>query len=386
MTPSETTEDYRLLHAAAFMALFVVGLYGASFGPVLPFLAADMGISLDTAGLILTALFIGSIAASASVAIVLHGHDTRILCIVGLSAIALGLALLAFAPTWPVVLAAGVVIGLGDGLVVASTHVLMPLTSRDIPSAINKLNLYFAFGAIAGPIWAGGVLSMTDDRAIVYAGFAIVAVLVLGVMIAADAAVHHPIAAPDERFRLPGNPTAWIMGAALFLYVGAEFGLGTWVSSYTRETAHAGVFAGALLTSGYWAAFALGRLFGVVYFARGRDASLLLVVMVGLAGIWSLVVAFSSGNIELSALGVVGAGFCFGPIWPSTVAIASEGADASATATTVTIGNAGGGVLPWLQGKVLVGAGPGQGVAVTAVLCAMIFAIVSAFRFRRSAS
>ena len=383
VTTEAEREDYRLLHAAAFMALFCVGLYGASFGPVLPFIAADMGVSLDTAGLILTALFIGSITASASVAIVLHGRDTRILCIAGLSCIALGLTLLAFAPSWPIVLVAGVVIGLGDGLVVASTHILMPLTSADVPSAINKLNLYFAFGAIAGPIWAGAILALTDDRAIVYAGFAIVTVIVLGVMIAADAAVHHPIAAPDERFRLPGNPTAWIMGVVLFLYVGAEFGLGTWVSSYTRETAHAGVFAGALLTSGYWAALALGRVFGAVYFARGRDASRLLAVMAAGAGISTLVLTFSSGNIGLSALGAFGAGFCFGPIWPSTVAIASEGSPASATATTVTIGNAGGGAIPWLQGKVLVGAGPGQGVAVTAVLCALMFGIVSVFRLKR---
>jgi hypothetical protein len=55
----------------------------------------------------------------------------------------------------------------------------------------------------------------------------------------------------------------------------------------------------------------------------------------------------------------------------------------SARATTVTLGNAGGIAIPWLQGRVLVGAGATQGVGVTAVLCAVMFAIVAVFRARR---
>lgn len=383
MTSTARVDDYRLLHIAAFMALSCLGLYGASFGPVLPFIADDLGVSLDTAGLMLTALFIGSIAASASIALVLHGRDTRMLCLAGLSCSTAGILVLAFAPTWPVALAGGVILGIGDGLVIASTHILMPLTSRDVPSAMNKLNLYFALGAIAGPIWAGAILATTGERWIVYVGIATFMLATIAVMFAADVAVEHPVAAPDEVFRLPGNATAWIMGGVLFLYVGAEFGLGTWVSSYTRETAHAGVFTGALLTAGYWGALALGRVFGAFYFSQPRDPARLLITAIAGAGVASVVLTLASGNLVLSAIGAFGAGLCFGPIWPTTLAIASEGSSSNATATTVTMGNAGGMAIPWLQGKVLVGAGPAQGVAVTAALCALMFGVVASFRSRR---
>jgi MFS family permease len=161
-------QDYRLLHAAAYLALFCVGVYAAAFGPALPFIAEDLGVSLDTAGLILTALFLGSISASALVAIVLHGRDTRSLCIAGLVCATSGLLLIGFAPTWPVALIGCVVLGTGDGLMVAATHILMPLTSDAAPSAINRLNLYFAIGAIAGPIWAGAVLASTGEIWIVH--------------------------------------------------------------------------------------------------------------------------------------------------------------------------------------------------------------------------
>ncbi|MDP9238397.1 MAG: MFS transporter [Chloroflexota bacterium] len=374
--------EYRLLHIAAFMSLFVIGTYAGSFGPALPFFAADVGVSLDTAGLVLTALFLGSITASASIAIALHTRDARALTIVGLVAVIVGLLALGLAPNWPLLLAGGVTIGAGDGLMIAALHILIAATSRDVPSAINKLNVFFAFGAIAGPVWTGAVLATTGERSIVYAGLAAFAALVLAVLVAAPAPRAEQTVASDE-FRLPGHLTAWIMGAVLFLYVGAEFGLGAWVSSYTRETAHAGVFTSALLASGYWAALALGRLLTGAYFAGGRDASTLLLISAAGAGIASLVLSLSSGQVAVSALAVFFAGLFLGPLWPGTVAIASEGSMAKATAATITIGNAGGLAIPWLQGRVLVGAGPAQGVAVTAALCGLMFIIVLGFRTGR---
>jgi len=380
----EVRDEYRVLHVASLMSLFCVGLYASAFGPVLPFVAADLGISLDTAGLLLTALFIGSIMASASVAIALHGHDTRKLTMAGLLAAIAGVLMLGLAPNWGLALLSGGLLGVGDGLIIAALHILMGLTSKDVPSAMSRLNLFFALGAVTGPIWAGIVLATTGERWIVYTGIGAFAALTLAVLAGASGPSHEAIAAPDEEFRLPGNPTAWIMGGVLFLYVGAEFGLGSWVSSYTRETAHAGVMAGALLTAGYWGALALGRVLSSIYFARGGESTRMLAASAAGAGIAALVLAFSSGILAIAAVSAFAAGFFLGPVWPTTMAIASDGSMANATAATVTMGNAGGIAVPWLQGKVLVGAGPAQGVAVTAVLCGVMFAIVAGFRARRS--
>jgi fucose permease len=376
--------EYRLLHAASLAALLCVGLYAASFGPVLPFLADDMDVSLDTAGFILTALFAGSITASSLVALKLHERDSRLLAIWGLVFCASGLALLAFAPNWPLALAGGVLIGVGDGLVIATLHILVSATSRDVPGAINRLNLYFSIGAVAAPIWAGAILATTEERAYVYAGICAVVLVTLALMIAARGPAIERIARSAEPFRLPGNPTAWIMGAVLFMYVGAEFGLGSWVSTYADETADAGTFEGALLASGYWLALLCGRIFSGVYFAGRRDPGWLLAASVAGAGASSLLLALTSGNIAIAAVAAFGAGFCLGPVWPTTVAIAAQGSAASATAATVTMGNSGGLLLPWLQGRVLVDAGAGEGMLVTSALCAVMFVIALGFRLRRA--
>jgi fucose permease len=377
------TADYRLLHAAAFASIFCLGLSAAAIGPVLPFLADDVGVSLDTAGLLLTAFFVGSIATSALVALALHGHDTRLLCLFGLCFQALGTSMLAIAPSFEIVLVAGVVIGIGDGLVVAATHILMPATSDDVPAALNWLNIYFSIGAIVGPIWTGAILATTGDRLIVYGGIVATLLVAIAITIVADVAVHRPIAAPDEEFRFPGNPTAWIMGGVLFLYVGAEFGLGAWVSTFAQETVDVGVFGAAMIAAGYWAALAAGRIGTAWYFSGQREPARLLAAACLGATIAATVLALSSGNVAVATFSALGAGFFLGPIWPAVTAIAAESANSSAMATTVTMGNAGGVAIPWAQGKVLVGAGAAQGVAVTAVLCGIMFGIVTVFRAKR---
>ena len=220
---------YRLLHVAAYAALFVIGMYAASFGPVFPFLADDLDISVDTAGLLLTALFFGSILASAAIALALHGRGMRVLTALGLVAMVLGVAMIAVAPNLWMALAGGAVLGAGDGLVIAALHILMAITSKEPAAAISRLNLWFAVGAFAGPIWAGGILQTTEERAFVYGGIGVVAVLALALTLAAHAPSHDVVAPRDELSMLPGNPTAWFMGGVLFLYVGAEFGLGSWV-------------------------------------------------------------------------------------------------------------------------------------------------------------
>ncbi|MDE3094973.1 MAG: MFS transporter [Chloroflexota bacterium] len=376
-----------LLRGSAFLALACVGLYGATFGPAMPFLAHDLGVSLDTAGLLLTAFFFGSISASSVVAVALHTRSSRLLGAGGLALIVAGALSLGLAPSWPLALGAAAVLGAGDGLVVAGLHILISRSARDVPTAVNNLNLFFALGAILGPLWAGGLLATSGDRAIVYAGIAAVAAVALLGLLRAPEPLPTPAAAEvDEAFRLPTSPVTLVMGAVLFMYVGAEFGLGSWVSSYARASAHAGVFAAAVLTAGFWLALGIGRVIAGVYFARKHDATLLLAVSAAAAGLSSLALSLAAGDLVLSAVFAFGAGLCLGPVWPATVAIVSRAGLAHDTAAVVTLGNAGGLVIPWAQGRVLVGAGPAQGVAVTAALCGLMFVVVSGFRFLRRPS
>jgi fucose permease len=378
-----TERDLRYLHLATCLGLFCTGVYATSFGPALPFLAREYDVSLSRAGLLLTVFFVGSITASGSVAWRFHGFDARLTTVTGLGGCAVGAALLGLAPGWAAALGAVAVLGFGDGLLVAGSHNVMTQSARDIGAAINRLNVYFAVGAIAGPLWAGAVLAAWGNLAAVYVGIAPLCLVAAAVLLPA----RMPPAAPAPARAVSHTtsrmtPTIWVMGGILFLYVGGEFGLGSWIASYAERAAGAGTMTAATVTAGYWAALMLGRLISGRLFAGGyRPVAVLTGALAG-ALVASSVLALAGGSLAVAFIAAFLTGLCFGPIWPSAVTIAAAGSSAGAPATMVTIGNAGGIFFPWFQGVVLVSAGSSRGIAFTAALCLAMLAATLAYRIR----
>jgi fucose permease len=326
---------------------------------------------------VLTALAAGSISASALVSLRLGQVDSRLLITLGLALASVGLAAIAVAPSLALILAAAVLLGTGDGLVVAATHGLMTVSSDDVPRAINRLNVFFALGAIAGPLWAGASLDLTDDLTLTYAGLA-VAVLVAAVFCARAPTAGAP---GEEHLVITWRRSFVMMSLVLFLYVGAEIGLGAWVSSYTERVAKAGVMAGALVTCGYWGALAVGRL-ATGRLLQSQGAARLLALAVASAGASALVLTVFGDVLAVAFAAAFVTGLAFGPIWPLAMAVGLKEGTTSTTAAMVTIGNSGALVFPVIQGAVLASAGPREGVAVTPVLCGLMLAFMWAHGMR----
>ena len=372
MASAVQARDAARAEAAAFLGLFCVGLWITSFGPAMPFIARQTDVGLGTAGLVLTALAGGSITLSAIVTLRLGRVDASLLNAAGLLIAAAGLALMAVAPSFPTALAAAVIIGIGDGLVVSSTHALVTITAHDVPRDINRLNVFFALGAIVGPLWTGAALALADDKALPYAGLSV------AVALAATFAWRTPRTGGGggEHITVRLQPALVMMGLVLFLYVGGEFGLGAWVSSFTQRAAKAGVMAGALVTCGYWGALAVGRLL------TGRlldthSPLLLLAAAICAAGISGLALVAVGDVLALAFAAAFATGLAFGPIWPLALSIgATNETTTSAAAALVTAGNSGAVVFPAVQGAILASAGPREGIAMTPVLCALMLSVL----------
>jgi fucose permease len=296
----------------------------------------------------------------------------------GLGLALLGLASLAAAEGLAVALLAAFLLGVGDGLVTASSHSIAATSSRGAAHGITRLNLLFALGAIVGPLWSGAALEITGGPSAVFAGAAAVAALPLALLLAIRGVAGAALDAGDGRGVVPQEPLVWAMSAVLFLYVGAEMGLGAWVSSYARRAAGAGLMASAGVTAAYWGALALGRFLTGALLGRGhRPAALLIGALAG-AGCAALVLALSGGQMAVAGPAAFLTGLCFGPVWPVAVAIGATAQPGQAPAFMVTAGNAGGIVFPWAQGAVLSSAGPREGVAMTAAICAVMVALAGA--------
>ena len=88
---------------------------------------------------------------------------------------------------------------------------------------------------------------------------------------------------------------------------------------------------------------------------------------VALAG--GVLLAASVGSAPLSVGAVLLMGFCFGPVFPTALAIATAAfrrAPGTAASVVVAMGSAGGMLLPWLQGALLERVGPAASVLLVA--------------------
>ncbi|HKQ53533.1 MAG TPA: MFS transporter, partial [Pyrinomonadaceae bacterium] len=230
-----------------------------------------------------------------------------------------------------------------------------------------------------------------------------------------------------ELFR---KPSFWLLALALFMYVGAEVAVGKWVVTFMErdasllagygldaarlqelarsspaalnqffETDPAGIAVVnyALGTLSFFA-FALlaGRLVSSFLLGGSRVNSFVLLTVGSLLTTAALVVAFTAGSPAVVRAGLVAAGFGMGPIFPTSVGLASlmtPRTAGTAISLVMGVGFAGLLVIPPSVGYISAAVGGGEGsvrtgliaVAAASVLMLLLHAVLT-LRERRQAS
>ena len=375
----------RRLTLAGYASITLLGVYVAALGPGLPELAARAHVATAQAGTLITAVFAGSLATTLAAGRAADRFGRRPLVLAGCLINGCGALALVTAHAWPAALAAGFLLGGGDGALVSAFHALFAdLNPQGSGAALNRLNVFFGVGALAGPALAGLSLQTVGDirlpLLLVAGGQAATACLVAGGRYPAPSPAHAH-GAPLGIRQLARLPLVWALGLTIFVYVALEVGLGNWAFAYLRAGG-AGVATASLLTTAYWLALTAGRLLSPALLRRLAEPDLLLLVVATatLAALGLVAVApWRPGG----ALCVVLLGLAFGPIWPLVFAIATgayrEGAGAVSgmLATGGAISGLGG---PWLQGVLLVQYGPRAGMSFTLAGAAAMLVLVFAAR------
>ena len=371
--------------------LLALGLMVAGIGPALPDLAANAGSQVEALGAVFTALFAGALAAQLGVGFLNDRFGQRPTLGAGMLLLGGGALGMALSRALPLTLACAAVAGLGHGALVVTLHVLVAqlFPTRSV-SALNLINVFFGIGAVSGPALAGLSLRVWDTALpTFYAATALVLPQLLLLPFLAIAREGQPGAEPAaEQPRdaaMYRSPLLWSLGALLLLYVGMEAGISGWMMRYLNVSAALPTTSAALLTSGYWLALTVGRTIGAAVGARLAPAALLARCLLGvLAG--GLILSFSTGSLALSSAAIMLLGVSFGPVFPTTLAIASglfPQAPGGATSLIVALGNVGGLVMPWLLVYVLENQGPRPSALLIGVSALAIGAVFRAYGLLR---
>jgi fucose permease len=178
-----------------------------------------------------------------------------------------------------------------------------------------------------------------------------------------------------------------VMALMLAAFVGAEMGIGGWLSKYMVQVRGADLSYAGTTVSLYWMGLAAGRLILSVTSQHFNEERLLL----GLA-IWASA-AFAFGLVTahpaLAVAAFLTTGLGFSGIFPGVVALAGRYHPenvAGITSVVVTGGGLGGIVIPWVMSAVADGFGLVAGMGVYLLMCGLMIVLAVAINALKPAT
>lgn len=311
------------LLSLAFVGFASLGLPDGLLGVAWPGMRRDFGLGHDALGPLLLSFVAGYASSSfASGAVVARIGVGSLLAT---SALATGASLLVYAlsPSWPPIVAAALVAGLGAGGIDAGINTWAAL--RHSARTLHWLHAFYGLGAALGPMLLVHAVSRGGSWRIGYLEVALVELTLAGAFllarrrfaVARDGGAEEAAPAAPLRETL-ALPATRLSIAAFFVYTGIEMAAGVWTYTLYTEARGVEMHAAARWASLFWIGLGAGRvLFGFAISALPGRA----LIRLALAGI---VVASAAIAIDrAAALGGVAIpllGLACGPIFPSLIA------------------------------------------------------------------
>jgi len=251
---SERDIPARAVTVAGFAVFLLLGIVIASYGPSIPHISERFNVSVSVAGLIVTANFLGEVVGLLALGLTHARWSLGGRLAVGASLFGIGLLLAALAPTWPLLLLAVFILGIGaGGLVVLVNLFYATRYGRRSPAMVGLVNTSYGIGTFLGP----ALVALTRGYSIV---FAVVGIGVLACLAFLRRAVDESVSADAVPPALNSRTLGLVIAFALMLlvYEGLEAGIGTWEATDLLSLGSSSQFAAAA-TSVFWGAFTLGR-------------------------------------------------------------------------------------------------------------------------------
>jgi FHS family Na+ dependent glucose MFS transporter 1 len=347
---------------AYYGAFIGLGLISASLGPTLPALAAQTQTALGEISFLFatraTGYMVGSLLGG-RLYDRMTGHPVMAfsLLIMGAGmvtvpflAILWGLALVLFA------------IGIAEGVLDVGGNALLVWVHRArVGPYMNALHFFFGLGAFLSPLVVAQAVLATGGVRWAYWLLALYVVPVAGWLLRLASPQHEAAHVMGQRLPIPVNwrLTGFII-VFMFVYAGAEIGMGGWLYTYAVEMELADSVTAAYLTSAYWGAFMLGRLLSIPVAARLRPRTILMTDLIGCAVSIGLMVALP-GKAWALWVGSFGFGFFIASVFPTVITWTERRMTMSGLVTSMFLVGASLGAIffPWFIGQLFDRYGPG---------------------------
>jgi fucose permease len=314
---------------------------------------ARLQIDLSQQGNLFLLLYLGIFCASLIVGPLIDNVGNKANLFVSSALVSAAMVWFAFAHSFESAGAAAVLLGLGGGGLNTCTNALVSDIYGDARGPmLNLLGIFFGIGALCVPLLA----------ATIEGHFTIPQLFLFCAVLAAVCAVVYALLSFPSAKASQGFSLREVVGVAkyegvlllafiLFLESGNEACIGGWTSTFVNTIGYSARTATLVLAS-YWAALMLSRMLAArVLQGIGKSRLVLITALVSLLGCAALL---TTRSLIFLFAGVALIGLSYGPIFPTTLAIAGD--RYSQRAGTVfgllfSIALMGGMLFPWTVGQ-----------------------------------
>jgi fucose permease len=325
---------------------------GAVFG--LPEMRARLQINLSQQGNLFLLLYLGIFCASLVVGPLIDNVGNKANLLISSLLVAVAMTWFALANSFVSASVAAVLLGLGGGGLNTCTNALVSdVYGEKRGPMLNLLGIFFGIGALCVPLLAASIEGH----------FTISQLFLFCAVLAAICAVGYgllafPPSKASEPFSLGAALSVakyegvLLLAFILFMESGNEACIGGWTSTFVNTIGFSARTATLVLAS-YWAALMVSRMLAArILQAMGKAQLVLFAGMLSLLGCAALL---STRSLILLFAGTALIGLSYGPIFPTTLAIAGD--RYSQRAGTVfgllfSIALTGGMLFPWTVGQV----------------------------------
>lgn len=370
---NDSARALRILTTVASLGFVLTGVVSTFLGPILPALASRWALSDSQSGYFFALQFLGSVIGAGLSSMLLPLRGFRVTISLAHFMMALGVIGPAL-PQWTSALAGTFVFGVGFGLVIPSTNLLISGAHQNRrASALSILNLCWGLGALLTP--AAVYLTVRQEHV---GKFVVELCGLLALQAVSFLLISNKVpTAKEDKVEVPPlkNPNmrhVAILGGMFFLYVAIEASVGGWIATLAGRFASFTSSGWVLAPSLFYGGLLSGRGLTPLVLLKVRERRLALVGLM-IAGLGMCTLVITSRWQFIGAAGfVIGLGLA--SVYPITIALLSRfgGKEKRNAGPLFALAGLGGSIMPWIVGVVSTWSGSLQAGLIVPLLATLI--------------
>ncbi len=314
---------------------------------------ARLHIDLSQQGSLFLQFYLGIFCASLVVGPVIDHVGNKANLFVSCVLVSVSMVWLAFARSFTSASAAAILLGLGGGGLNTCTNALVSDVYGDERGPmLNLLGIFFGIGAMLIPLLAASIEGHFTISQLLLSCAVLAAVCAFGYGLLPFPAKTGQVFSLRETIRGAKFEGIGLLALILFLESGNEACIAGWTSTFVNTIGYSARTA-ALVLASYWAALMISRILAArVLRGMGKSHLVLISALTSLLGCVTLL---SARSLMMLLGGTALIGLSYGPIFPTTLAIAGDRYQERAGTVfglLFSIALLGGMLFPWSAGEV----------------------------------